>query len=165
MRSYPQALRRIVKSQTIEIIIPETFTNTKFQFPDEPNLRYTFFMGFICYEVLQMPFSILTGTPVVTLEQLRVIFPTFQAYGGENFTWQTFAPAYIDLGTAATIQQNSPRVFSGQLVNWPKSYIELASLAPFAAPNVERSFLIEIFYKDMTRKDIDEAKTSFSKRR
>jgi len=159
-----QNLRRVVNSELIQVIIPAGTTRTKFQLPDQQNLRNVKLMGIVAYTLSEVPVSIIGLGGLVSLAQLKSCFLTLQAYNGENFSWQVPLIALRNMGDGLTTMQSSPRVFNNQRVNYPKSYIEIADISifpPIGTPDVV--VLLEVFYIHSNKKQRKQDAAEFRK--
>lgn len=138
--------RKIYHSELIEIVIPTGSNATKFNFPDSQDIRDSLFTGLETYTDSMVPISIISTNPVVTLAALQTMFVTLQMYNGNQFSQRVPLAAFLnmDLGNVAQLRERFFREYTGQKVNWPKSFIELT--APLA-PAADVSVLFEVFYK------------------
>lgn len=135
-----------IKSQLIEIKIPKNTPatlKTKIQFPDEQNLRFSHLMRLEVFHFADFPLSIVTKTKVIDADVLKTIFITLQDYSGYNFALQD--PA-ITFHTNGTISERQTSVFTGQKMNYPKSYIEIADIAKLSTTE-DQVLPIRIFFR------------------
>lgn len=153
-------MKRVFKHEMIEIIVPANSTSTKFQIPDQPNLRDTNILGVEAYTDDVTPKSPLSGEAVVTETELKSIFLTFQDNAGNEFNKQAPLLQYKTIQSSANgFIDRDFKNFAGQVVNYPKSYITM----PVALGNVvNKSVLLSIFYIDKTYK---ESRSKFSDRK
>jgi len=157
--------RKVYKTQVIEVRIPTGSTRTKFQLPDEQNLRYVHLLGIETYTIEELPLSPATNTPVISPDLMKSISLTLQAYQGENFMWQQPIQGLrtMDVGGVALIpHQTFPLAFAGQRVNWPKSYIEIADTS--LIPGVDVVVVLNVYYKEGSAKSRKDAKATFRNR-
>jgi hypothetical protein len=140
------SLRKIVRHELVEIVIPANSTSTRFSFPDLPNIRNVHILGMSIYDAENYRLSIQSLTPV--LPQAKTIqdcFVTLVNYGGKEFLHQ--APAInfhtIQHQSAGNQFDYDVKMFTGQKVNYPKSYIQFTT-AP--ATGVNQVFLCSIWY-------------------
>jgi len=125
----------------IEITIPAGNTSLKINIPDQPNLRNVQLVGMQIFDVTTQTKSILTGNALCSKADLTKMAITFCDYKG--FEFLKYAPALsfrtIDSVTAANgenagnIERNA-KLFKGQIVNFPKSYISLTEVLGNVAP-------------------------------
>jgi hypothetical protein len=143
--------RLTVKSETIQIIIPAGTTLTKFQLPDQQNLRNTFIMDIEAYYAEILPKSILTGDAIIPLALMKSIFFTLQSYNGKNFVWQRPLIDYKYKNTfsidPSDFQNFNLTRFNGQRINYPKSYIEIAD-PTLVSPTVRQVVFLNIYYRE-----------------
>jgi hypothetical protein len=140
------SLRKIVRHELVEIVIPANSTSTRFSFPDLPNIRNVHILGMSIYSSENYRLSIQSLTPVLAQAQtIQDCFVTLVNYGGKEFLHQ--APAInfhtIQRQTAGNQYDYDVKMFTGQKVNYPKSYIQFTT-APATANN--QVFLCSIWY-------------------
>ena len=151
-------MKKVWKHELIEIVIPANSPSTKFQIPDQPNLRNVNLVGLESYTIENMPNSILSGHILPTEAQLKTIFLTLQDYKGNEYFKQ--APIGIlrtlQSGTNGNIDRDFKN-FTGQLTNWPKSYIQLSAVLGNVA---DVSIVFSVYYFDKS----EQSNTTFGKK-
>lgn len=158
-------MKRIVKHELIEVIVPAGSTATRFQLPDAQNLRNVQTWGIQIYYDLIVPFSIINGTPTITKADSLISFLTLENYAGRQFDKQSPINKYQTIennltevaNVPATIQEKDFKSFVGQKINFPKSYLDVVT--PIADPLKNKVFLISVYYTD---KNEDFSQTSFT---
>lgn len=158
-------MKRVVKHELIEVIVPAGSTATRFQLPDAQNLRNVQTWGIQIYYDLLVPFSIINGTQTITKQDSLLSFLTLENYAGRQFDKQSPINKYQTIehnltevaGIPATIQEKDFKSFVGQKINFPKSYID--TVTPIADAVRNKVFLISVYYTD---KNEDFSQTSFS---
>jgi hypothetical protein len=129
--------------EAIEIPIPSGSTNTRFYFPDAPQLRSAFINCIQVYgpgAITATPNTL--STPATNVEMKKA---TLTLYSGDiQLVFNMPLLAYNNVvGYDTTSTQNNPYVFQlpdlqGLIISWTKSYITLSSAA--ATTNVAFSF-------------------------
>ena len=160
-------MKRIVKHELIEVIVPAGSTATRFQLPDAQNLRNVQTWGIQIYYDLLVPFSIINGTPLITKTDSLLSFLTLENYAGRQFDKQSPINKYQTIennltevaGIPATIQEKDFKNFVGQKINFPKSYIDTVTPIANAVGGKNKVFLLSIYYTD---KNEDFSQTSFN---
>lgn len=157
-------MKRVVKHELIEIIIPAKSTATRFQLPDAQNLRNVQTWGVQFYYNDIVPASIISGLPTITKADSLISFLTMENYAGRQFDKQSPINKYQtienNLSTSAisecSIQEKDFKSYVGQKINFPKSYID--TVTPIADAVNNKVFLISIYYTDRNE---DMSQTSF----
>jgi hypothetical protein len=147
--------RRMIRTQLIEILIPPNFgaPKTTLPFPDIPNLRNTYLYHIKAYSSGDIPKSILSGNTLIDDQVARSLFVSLQGYNGKLFvsqkpliTLKTSNTTRIGAGADSDYNYEvQPVNFTGQKVNWSKSYIELADPGLIGIEN-SLSVLFKIYY-------------------
>lgn len=160
-------MKRIVKHELFEVIVPAGSTATRFQLPDLQNLRNVSLWGVQIYYDTIIPYSVISGLPVINKANAQLSFLTLENYAGRQFLHQSpymmFQTIENNMATTAvadcTEQEKDFKNFVGQKVNWPKSYID--TVTPIADKTQDKVFLVSVYYTDLG----EEAQASFSNRR
>lgn len=153
-----------IRTQLIEIKIPKNTVGTvktKIQFPDEQNLRESHLMGIETFHYADFPQSIVTKQTVVSEDVLKSIFITLQDYNGYNFDLQSPAITYH---TNGTVRENSPSVFVGQKMNYPKSYIEIADVSKLSTEE-DQVLPVRVYYRLSDAREKELRQASFRKQK
>jgi len=161
-------MKRVVKHELIEVIVPAGSTATRFQLPDAQNLRNVQTWGIQIYYDLLVPFSIINGTATITKQDSLLSFLTLENYAGRQFDKQSPINKYQTIehnlsevaGIPATIQEKDFKSFVGQKINFPKSYIDVVT--PIADAGKNKVFLISVYYTDQNE---DFSRTSFANKK
>lgn len=152
--------KKIIRHELVEITIPANSTQTRFQFPDIPNLRNSHIFGLQCYKTIEMPNSILSGN-AVNANSLKA-FITFVNYGGKEFLKQAPAQIFntiIETGTDKLTEQDF-KAFVGQKVSYPKSYVEFVTTP---STTVDTALVYSIYYSLPFAEEKRESGYSFGK--
>jgi hypothetical protein len=118
--------QRIKNYEFIEVTIPQASTATRFNFPDQPQLRFVSLFGLEVYTPGVVTQSILSKNALLTLANLQTTFLVLY-YNDKEALNQipvlTLNRIASNSGTANpyVFQQN---IFEGQQITWSKSYIE-----------------------------------------
>ena len=163
-------MKRVVKHELIEVIVPAGSTATRFQLPDAQNLRNVQTWGIQIYYDLLVPFSIINGNPTITKADSLLSFITLENYAGRQFDKQSPINKYQTIehnmtevaGVPATIQEKDFKCFVGQKINFPKSYIDTVTPIANALGGANKVFLISVYYTDQNE---DFSRTSFSNKK
>lgn len=121
---------KALKYEFVEVSLPSgaggaAQTQTKFNFPDLPKLRYTSLQGMTIYTPNAISISP-TGVDVVTLAIIQTAFLVFYANERQDlYRIPLIELNRIQASTDPFIRQFYE--FAGQKVTWDKSYIELGS--------------------------------------
>lgn len=156
---------KIYAQDIIEIVIPANNTSLKINIPDQPNLRSVQLVGIQIFDASTQTKSVLSGNTLVSKADLTKIAITLCDFKG--FEFLKYAPALqfrtIDSVAAANgenlgnIERNA-HPFNGQIVNYPKSYINLTETLGNVNP-LSVYIAISYYTKDMT------SATSYSNKR
>jgi len=150
-------MKRVVKHELIEVIVPAGSTATRFQLPDAQNLRNVQTWGVQLYYDSIVPVSIISGFPLITKQIFQNSFLTLQNYAGREFDKQSPLSKYqtIENNVAsinpvvndASIQEKDFKNLVGQKINFPKSWIDVTFPIgkDIESPLV---FLISVYYTD-----------------
>jgi hypothetical protein len=160
-------MKRVVKHELIEVIVPAGATATRFNLPDAQNLRNVQTWGIQIYYDLLVPFSIINGNPTITKADSLLSFLTLENYAGRQFDKQSPINKYQTIENnlsevaliPSTIQEKDFKSFVGQKINFPKSYIDTVTPIANPAGGLNKVFLISVYYTD---KNEDFSQTSFS---
>lgn len=140
------SLRKIVRHELVEIVIPANSTSTRFNFPDLPNLRNVHILGMSVYDQENYTLSIQSLTDLLPqAKAIKDCYITLVNYGGKEFLHQAPAVNFhtITINSNNNTFDNDVKMFTGQKVNYPKSYIQFTT-----APAIGRNqvFLCSIWY-------------------
>lgn len=148
-------MKRVVKHELIEVIVPAGSTATRFPLPDAQNLRNVQTWAIQVYYDKIVPNSIISGFPLIDKTSFQYSFLTLQNYAGREFDKQSPLSKYQtienDLSTIqesiSSIQEKDFKNFVGQKINFPKSWIDVVFPIgkDLTAPLV---FLISVYYTD-----------------
>ena len=156
-------MKRVIKHELVEVIIPKGSNATRFQLPDLQNLRNVQTWGIqASYGGLSnpiVPFSIISGRKVLPKASFQLSFITFENYGGREFDKQAPLVQYqtiennmvsIPVGenvfTDCSIQEKDFKNFVGQKINFPKSYID--TIGKISSDLEDLVFLLSVYYTD-----------------
>ena len=144
-------MKKVFNHELIEIKIPANSTSTKFQIPDQQNLRNCLVTGVGAYYEEVCPISILSGLPLITQAQTKSVFLTLQDYTGYEFIKQLPMVAIETIqGAGATLlNDQDQKIIEPALVNYPKSYISLS--APITLVN-DVVVVFAVYYIDQSHK-------------
>lgn len=139
-------MKRISRSEYVEILIGDSNGKATFYFPDQPNLR-----GVNC-EALESYSSAdgsitLGGNSAVSIDYINQTFIVLYFEGGEfiKMPLSKFTRFAIDGATGNTIvQQLDSTLLNGQNIVWTKSYIQFMGTAVDIS---NTSFAFNIHYK------------------
>lgn len=147
------------KHELFEIIIPAASAATRFQFPDNQNLRNTKLKGLQIYTDNEVKISVLSSQNVITPSVLGYCFVTLQTYDGREVIKQI---PIINLSSnggfgVANISNLGFAQFRNLKINWPKSYIEFST--PQSDPVNDLSVLFSAYYEDLTEAERNQQNT------
>jgi hypothetical protein len=148
---------RVKKSQLVELKIfgiSGGNTGTRFQFQDQPYLRYKPITGIETFNVNDVPVSP-TGAAVVSGTQLPLAYLTLYVNDVDNKTsvgeWIQDVPMAILKRTQSQTTANifasfvrEPFLLAGQTIIWDKSYITLTSALSNTS---DVSFLFNVYFE------------------
>jgi len=125
---------KIQRYEFIECIIPANSTQTRFYFPDQPNLRFTNLLNLVSYTQSNIQTSILSNSDIISSsdalnDYLVLYFDDKEAVNRIPLSELTSATDLTGLtfGSIPALKN----MFAGQQVTWAKSYIILpTALAP-----------------------------------
>jgi hypothetical protein len=159
-------MKKVVKHELIEIIVPAGSTATRFQLPDAQNLREVSTYGIQAYYTEIIPNSIISGYKLIEKLVFTNAYITFENYAGREFIKQAPLPQFqtiennmVDGDNPASIQEKDFKNLIGQKINFPKSYIETPF--PIASATANTVFLLSVYYTD---KDETYSQTTFAKK-
>jgi hypothetical protein len=143
-------MKRIIKHELVEVLIPAGSSLTKFAFPEIGNLRNARIYGMQFHDGTITPISLLSLRPVTEFDINKFAYLTLANYGGKNFLDKAPVRIFQTMSSATSVQgsyETDVKNFTGQGVNWTKSYIEVsASIAALAL--VDTVFLFSVYYID-----------------
>lgn len=158
-KEFLSTLFPVVRHEIVEVVIPALTTKTRFQLPDLQNLRNVKLRNVEVYNSNNVAVTP-TGNPVVTALNMQRAYLTLQSYSGKEFLHEEPLPALhyqLDGNGQTELLQKE---FTNQRVNYPKSYIEFFPVAP---PVTQFSFLLSVYYVDMTQEEMNQANTFSNK--
>lgn len=162
-------MKRVIKHELVEVLIPANSTATRFLLPYLENLRNVNLWGVQMYYDKIVPVSILSGRQLINKQVFQKSFLTLENYAGRQFLkqsplslFQTIENNLADTAAGnddSSIQEKDFKNFVGQKTNYPKSYIDLVTPSGNTKDQV---FLFSIYYTD---KDENMSQTSFDNKR
>ena len=117
---------KIQNFEFIECPIAQGSTQTRYYFPDQPQLRYVSLLNLVAYQVDAVPSSILSGNANISAQEFKQTFLVLYANDKEAINRIPLA----DLNSVSVGQNgDGPGVFArnafaGQQIIWAKSYIQ-----------------------------------------
>jgi len=140
-------MKKVYRHELIEISIPANSTATQFKIPDQPNLRNMKLVGISAYAQENTPASPISQQAVITEAEMKKVYLTLQDNSGDQFVNLSPLSNYRTIeSTAATPNiERDFKSFTGQMVNYPKSFITMSSALGNIADEV---VLLSIWYLD-----------------
>jgi hypothetical protein len=145
----------VVKHEIVEVVVEAGSTKNRYNLPDLQNLRNVKLRNVEVYTSSNVSVTP-TGNPVVSPAELKKSYITLQGYNGKEFLHEEPLPALHYIFDADSNTELLQKEFTNQRVNYPKSYIEYFLSAPVPATF---SFLLSVYYVDLTQAEMNEANT------
>jgi hypothetical protein len=130
--------------EAVEVAIPSGSTNTRFYFPDLPNLRNAMIQAVQLYTAGSFSATPNTGSTMVTEADLKKSFLTL--YSGDlQLIYNAPLLAFNNIISSATPNPytNSLPDIDNMVISWTKSYISLSS----AAGTTGVAYAFGVYYK------------------
>lgn len=118
-------MNKVNMYEFIEVPIQQNSTQTRFYFPDQPQLRFVSMLNLVCYTPDAVSNSILSGNPLLSLADLQTTYLVLYYNDKESVN----RIPVLELNRIATNSAaGNPysfaiTPFAGQQVIWAKSYI------------------------------------------
>jgi hypothetical protein len=145
-------MKRVIKHELIEVVVPAFSTATRFQLPDAQNLRNVQTWGIQAYYDNQVPISIISQRVVVNKKAFVYAFLTLENYSGREFDkqsplskFQTIENNMTATTSECSIQEKDFKSMIGQRINFPKSYVDVVFPV---SKEVDSVFLLSVYYSD-----------------
>jgi hypothetical protein len=128
--------------ESIEVNVPLNSTNTRFFFPDQPQLRSAMIQAIQLYTPGTLSATPNTGSTMVTEADLKKSFLTL--YSGDlQLIYNAPLLAFSNIiNSASNPYTNSLPDIDNMVISWTKSYISLSS----AAANTNVSYAFGVYY-------------------
>ena len=126
-------MQKINKYEFIECIIPQSSSNTRFYFNDQPQLRFVSLNALECYNIGTVPNSILSGNANISQTNFNLAFLVLYYDDKEStnrIPLNLLNPVFSNLTTPGYPSVFGVKSYNGQQVQWSKSYIQFVT-----APN------------------------------
>lgn len=143
-------MKKVYRHELIEIYIPAGTAATQFKIPDQPNLRNMKLMGISAYAQENTPASPISQQAVITEAEMKKVYLTLQDNSGDQFLNLSPMSNYrtIESTQATPNIERDFKSFTGQIVNWPKSFLTMSSALGNGADEV---VLLSVWYLDPTK--------------
>lgn len=118
-------MNKVNMYEFIECPIQQASTQTRFYFPDQPQLRFVSLLNLVCYTPGVITNSILSGNPILSLTDLQTTFLVLYYNDKESVN----RIPVLELNRVATNSGTGDPYsfaitpFAGQQIVWAKSYI------------------------------------------
>jgi hypothetical protein len=161
-------MKKIIRHEIIEIVIPANATSTRFLLGDYPNLRNVHLWGIQTYsQETNGKLGINTLLPIVAYDTLKIGYLTLVNYGGKEFSKQVPLLNYFTyqgslLGANNLFYDTDSKNYTGQKTNYPKSYIEFSGIA---SDNNDTCIMLSVYYSLPLAEEELEQKLSFGNRK
>lgn len=160
-------MKKIIRHEIIEVVIPANSTSTRFLLGDYPNLRNVHLWGVQVYTSdTNGKFGINTLLPIIDYGRLTAGYLTLVNYGGKEFSKQVPLLNYFTYqgtsGGQALFYDTDSKNYTGQKANYPKSYLEWSQ-----APSDENDtcVMLSVYYSLPLAEEELEQKLSFGNRK
>lgn len=158
-------MKKIIRHEIIEVVIPAKSTSTRFLLGDYPNLRNVHLWGIQAYTSnTNGKFGINTLLPIIDYGVLITGYLTLVNYGGKEFSKQLPLLNYFTYQGDGTLPyETDSKNYTGQKANYPKSYVEFSS-APANANN-DTVIMLSVYYSLPLAEEQLEQNLSFGNRK
>lgn len=158
--------RPVYRHELVEVKIPANSTQTRYQLPDLPNLRNVHILGVTTYVSGEpMVNSALSNLPVIAYAVAQTAYLTLVNYAGKEFLKQAPFNIFKTYNNAAAgAGQHHDwdiKSFTGQKVNYPKSYIDFTAAPAVANDTV---VLLSVWYSLPKNEEAADMAASFQNR-
>jgi len=162
-------MKKIIRHEMIEVVIPAKSSSTRFLLGDYPNLRNVHLWGIQVYtSETNGKLGINTLLPIIDYGTLTTGYLTLVNYGGKEFSkdlpllnYYTYQGAL--LGGQQFFYESDSKNYTGQKANYPKSYINFSS-AP-SSDNDDTVVMLSVYYSLPLAEEQLEQKLSFGNRK
>jgi len=162
-------MKKIIRHEIIEVVIPQNSTSTRFLLGDYPNLRNVHLWGVQAYtNETNGKLGINTLLNIIDYTTLTTGYLTLVNYGGKEFSKQLPLVNYFTyqgatLGGVPLFYDTDSKNYTGQKANYPKSYVEFS--APPASKNNDTVIMLSVYYSLPLAEEELEQKLSFGNRK
>lgn len=158
-------MKKIIRHEIIEVVIPANATSTRFLLGDYPNLRNVHLWGVQAYTGnTNGKLGINTLVPIISYDTLKTGYLTLVNYGGKEFSKQVPLINYFTYhgDTTKTPFETDSKNYTGQKANYPKSYIEFSATA---SDTQDTCIMLSVYYSLPLAEEELEQKLSFGNRK
>jgi hypothetical protein len=158
-------MKKIIRHEIIEVVIPASSSSTRFLLGDYPNLRNVHLWGVQAYtSETNGKLGINTLIPIIDYAVLVTGYLTLVNYGGKEFSKQVPLLNYFTYhGPTTRSYDTDSKNYTGQKANYPKSYVEF-SASPSVVAN-DTVIMLSIYYSLPLAEEQLEQNLSFGNRK
>lgn len=159
-------MKKIIRHEIIEVVIPANSSSTRFLLGDYPNLRNVHLWGVQAYTLeTNGKLGINTLIPILAYDQLTTGYLTLVNYGGKEFSKQVPLLNYFTYhgNVNKYAYETDSKNYTGQKANYPKSYVEFSG-AP-ANKETDTVIMLSIYYSLPLAEEQLEQNLSFGNRK
>lgn len=158
-------MKKIIRHEIIEVVIPAGSSSTRFLLGDYPNLRNVHLWGVQAYTAeTNGKLGINTLIPIIDYAELVTGYLTLVNYGGKEFSKQVPLLNYFTYQGAVTRSyETDSKNYTGQKANYPKSYVEFSG-PPSVVAN-DTVIMLSIYYSLPLAEEQLEQNLSFGNRK
>jgi hypothetical protein len=159
-------MKKIIRHEIIEVVIPANSTSTRFLLGDYPNLRNVHLWGIQAYtNETNGKLGVNTLLNIIDYATLTTGYLTLVNYGGKEFSKQLPLVNYFTYhgDTAKYPFETDTKNYTGQKANYPKSYVEFTA-APASRVN-DTCIMLSVYYSLPLAEEELEQKLSFGNRK
>lgn len=159
-------MKKIIRHEIIEVVIPAKSSSTRFLLGDYPNLRNVHLWGIQSYTgETNGKLGINTLLPIINYTTLTTGYLTLVNYGGKEFSKDLPLLNYFTYhgDTAKYPFETDTKNYTGQKANYPKSYVNFSS-AP-ANADTDTVIMLSVYYSLPLAEEELEQKLSFGNRK
>ena len=157
-------MKKIIRHENIEVVIPANSSSTRFLLGDYPNLRNVHLWGVQAYtSETNGKLGINTLIPIIDYAELVTGYLTLVNYGGKEFSKQVPLLNYFTYqGNVLLPYETDSKNYTGQKANYPKSYVEFSAAPSDANDTV---IMLSVYYSLPLAEEQLEQNLSFGNRK
>lgn len=119
-------MNKVQNYEFIEVVVPQSSTATRFNFPEQPQLRFVSLLNLVCYTPNVVSSSILSGNSLLSVANLQKTYLVLYYNDKESVN----RIPILELNRIASNSSSADPYafaitpFAGQQIIWSKSYIQ-----------------------------------------